>query len=328
MPSSTTGKIRQNYPDFFILKQGETKMYLKQHSKFCVMHAISPIHAGAGSATGAVDLPIQRERHTGWPHVQASGVKGAFRDHCERVWMLQGFEQDNLVTKDSREQAEALAKRIFGMSEGTKSQAGAVTFSDAKLLAFPVRSNLAPFVWVVCPALLKRLARDLELVGRDTKGLGDAAISGDKYGLVSGDLKENLILEDLCLEPEEGKWEAVENIFKDLDSSIERLVIIPDSHFSFLMETATEVQAQIAIDAATGTTKDGSLRYQELLPADSVLYALVFFGEERAADNNKLQLNILATAVQTAAATHIQLGGDMTLGRGIFKLEWLDGGAK
>lgn len=303
-------------------------MYLKQHSKLCVLHAIAPIHAGAGSATGAVDLPIQRERHTGWPHVQASGVKGAFRDHCERVWMLHDLEIDKLVTTEKKARAEELAKRLFGMSEASKSQAGAVAFSDAKLLAFPVRSNLAPFVWVVCPTLLKRLARDLELVDRDSNGLAGYAISGDQYGLVCGDLNGSLILEDICLEPQSGDWAAVTDIFNDLDPTIERLVIIPDHHFSFLMETATEVQAQIKINAATGTTSDGSLRYQELLPADSVLYTLVFFGEERAADTNKLQLDTLAGAVKQAAATHIQLGGDMTLGRGIFQINWLAGGAK
>jgi len=93
------------------------------------------------------------------------------------------------------------------------------------------------------------------------------------------------------------------------------------------METATEVQAQIAIDAASGTTSTGSLRYQELLPADSVLYSVVFFGEERAEETNRLVLDTLATAVRKAAASHIQMGGDMTLGRGIFHLNWKKGGA-
>jgi CRISPR-associated protein Cmr4 len=303
-------------------------MYLQKHSKLCVMHAISPVHAGAGSATGAVDLPIQRERHTGWPHVQASGVKGAFRDHCERVWMLQGVEQDKLVTENNRQQAEERTKRIFGMSEGAKSQAGAITFSDAKLLAFPVRSNLAPFVWVICPALIKRLARDLSLVNRDAAGLGSATVEGDRYGLLRGELSGSLILEDICLEPEEGDWQAAGDVFKNLDPSMERLVVVPDHHFSFLMETATEIQAQIAIDAATGTTIDGSLRYQELLPADSVLYTLVFFAEERTMQTNVLVLDTLKTAVLDAASTHIQLGGDMTLGRGIFHLNWLNGGER
>ena len=47
----------------------------------CTFYAVSPIHSGSGASFAAVDLPIQRERHTHWPHVQASGVKGAMRAH-------------------------------------------------------------------------------------------------------------------------------------------------------------------------------------------------------------------------------------------------------
>ena len=96
------------------------------------------------------------------------------------------------------------------------------------------------------------------------------------------------------------------------------------------METATEVQTQIKIKAETGTTQDGSLRYEELLPADTVLYTVVFFGDERADQENLIVLETLKKAVQDAAATHIQMGGDMTLGRGIFKLTWQnqEGGAQ
>ncbi|GBE12357.1 RAMP superfamily protein [bacterium BMS3Abin13] len=300
-------------------------MYLQENTEICVLHAISPVHAGAGSATGAVDLPIQRERHTGWPHIQASGVKGAFRDHCERVWMLRGVEQHNLVTKEDKNQAEKLAKRIFGRSDGNVSQAGAIAFSDAKLLAFPIRSNLAPFVWTTCPALLKRLARDLTLAGI-TFEVPDAGLQEDSYILVKGKLQGDIILEDICLTPQQGEPNVISDIFEKLAPEVERLVIVPDHHFSFLMETATEIQAQIKIDSASGTTSTGSLRYQELLPADAVLYTLSFWGEERAEDTNKLQLETLRQVVKAAAATHIQLGGDMTLGRGIFELAWHKGG--
>jgi CRISPR-associated protein Cmr4 len=302
-------------------------MYLQQDSEICVLHAISPVHAGAGSATGAVDLPIQRERHTGWPHIQASGVKGAFRDHCERVWMLKDLDIDKLVTGEKKARALDLAKLVFGQSDADKSQAGAIAFSDAKLLAFPVRSNLAPFVWVVCPALVKRLARDLALTGASINGLGQVIITADSYGLIKGELKEDLILEDLCLTSQDGEWLEVAEVFGKLAPEVDRLVLIPDDHFSFLMETATEVQAQIKIDSASGTTQEGSLRYQELLPADSVLYTVVFFGEERAEDSNPIVLETLRSAVQDAAATHIQMGGDLTLGRGIFQLDWKRGGA-
>jgi len=302
-------------------------MYLQENSEICVMHAISPVHAGAGSATGAIDLPIQRERHTGWPHIQASGVKGAFRDHCERVWMLRGVEQNNLVTRDDKKQAEELTKRIFGRSDGNSSQAGAIAFSDAKLLAFPVRSNLAPFVHVICPALLKRLARDLNLTGKVLE-IPPVELADDSYILLRGKLKGDIILEDVCLTRQEGSLDAVSEIFQELSPQVERLALVPDHHFSFLMETATEIQAQIKIDSASGTTSTGSLRYQELLPADAILYTLTFWGEERAEDTNRLLMETLRQVVKEAASSHIQLGGDMTLGRGIFELAWHKGGVK
>lgn len=56
-------------------------MYLQQNSELCILHAISPVHAGAGSATGAVDLPIQRERHTGWPLLSGWSVR-----LCSSAW--------------------------------------------------------------------------------------------------------------------------------------------------------------------------------------------------------------------------------------------------
>ena len=59
-------------------------MLTKELFSICTFYAISPIHAGSGAATSTVDLPIQRERHTNWPHIQASGVKGAMRDHFRK----------------------------------------------------------------------------------------------------------------------------------------------------------------------------------------------------------------------------------------------------
>lgn len=298
-------------------------MYLKENTELCVMQAISPVHAGAGSATGAVDLPIQRERHTGWPHVQSSGVKGAFRDHCERYWMLQDLEVDKLVTKEKKDRAGELANRVFGLSEPDKSQAGAISFSDARLLAFPVRSNLAPFVWVVCPTLLKRLARDLELAGLDSGNLDNAEVASDSYCLLAGELQGGIILEDVCLNQQGGEVSGIIETMQELVPDAERLVLIPDNHFSFLMETATEVQAQIKIQQETGTTKDGSLRYQELLPADTFFYTIVFFGHEKAEEENQIVLDTLRAEVMKAASDYIQMGGDLTLGRGIFQLDWI-----
>lgn len=43
----------------------------------------TPLHAGSGSDLGIVDLPIQRERHTQHPKIEASSLKGCLREAFE-----------------------------------------------------------------------------------------------------------------------------------------------------------------------------------------------------------------------------------------------------
>ena len=45
-------------------------------AKMAMIVAHTPIHAGSGSETGIVDLPIQRERHTAYPKIEGSSMKG------------------------------------------------------------------------------------------------------------------------------------------------------------------------------------------------------------------------------------------------------------
>ena len=44
-----------------------------------ILYALSAVHAGSGSEIGVVDLPIQRERSTGYPKIESSSLKGALR---------------------------------------------------------------------------------------------------------------------------------------------------------------------------------------------------------------------------------------------------------
>lgn len=305
-------------------------MFSKRLSCLCAFYCISPLHAGSGQATGAVDLPIQRERHTGWPHVQASGVKGAFRH-----WFQRYYENNGAPSADKDDQAFKLTNRIFGADETGEDlvgQAGAVVFSDARLLAFPVRSSIAPFVWVTCPAALDRLQRDLQLVDMQLAIPRVKLTKDDSYLCVNGALSQDIVLEDLAVSCDEAGYKEeiaqLQKAFHRIAPDLERLVLVSDQHFSFLVRTATEVQPQIRINAATGTADEGSLRYQELLPADSFLYSVVFFDAERVEDRSKQEDAVLAAEaikdyVTKAVSTHIQMGGDATLGRGLMKVKWL-----
>jgi CRISPR-associated protein Cmr4 len=294
-------------------------------TQLCVLYAVTPLHAGAGQAIGAVDLPIQRERHTRWPMVQASGVKGAFRDWFQRYYLSNGP-----TVPEKEKQCEQLTERIFGQAEegeGKKGQAGAVAFTDARILAFPVRSQVAPFVWVTCPAVLARLRRDLALGGFSLE-IPDLAPQGqDGFLCVAGNINAPVVLEDLAVSPEKGPapeaLQKLKNTFATLTGNrVTRLLLISDANFKFLVENATEIQPQIAIDFDTGTTKEGSLRYQELLPSDTVLYCLVFYAPERIKGNNGLDPGVIRKCLTEAVSSHLQLGGDLTLGRGLMEVLW------
>lgn len=304
-------------------------------SQLCVLYAISPLHAGAGQSTGAVDLPIQRERHTGWPMVQASGVKGAFRDWFTRYYTYNESALPDM--KASKDQAEELARRVFGReetAEGPDGHAGAISITDARVLAFPVRCSAAPFVWVTAPYVLTRLARDVRLCPNANGISPDSFLTlppiPEHCVVVSGDFADNkgIVLEDLALNPVKSgdNVEILKDAFRVLAPQATRLLLITDSDFTYLVRNATEIQPQICINPETGTTKTGSLRYQELLPADSILYSLVFFTTERT-DEKPQPVDIIQELTVTAISTHVQIGGDMTLGRGLMEIRWLPGKA-
>ncbi len=285
-------------------------MLTQELFSICTFYAISPIHAGSGASTSAVDLPIQRERHTNWPHIQASGVKGAMRDHYRK---FAGKKQDqtiNLIFGSDRDND----KDQKGFD---KDYPGAVSFSDAKILCFPMRSNAAPFVWVTCPTVLQRFKNDLDFAGFDSFG-GIPPLEGENALNLSGTFPEKLIIEDAIVK--------VINMdiafeFPKGFPKIDRLVLISDEMFDYCVTCCTEIQTQIKIDSETGTAAPGALRYQELMPSDTLMYSVVYFS--RTAELNALQANTIQSHIEETIKDFIQIGGDETLGRGICRISWV-----
>ncbi|HDD44620.1 MAG TPA: type III-B CRISPR module RAMP protein Cmr4, partial [Candidatus Desulfofervidus auxilii] len=89
-------------------------------SGLLTFYAETSLHMGSGTSLSYVDLPIQREKHTEFPIMQASGIKGVIREFAERHW------------KDDKTKVEV----IFGPKEGDKF-ASCIVFTDAKILLFP-----------------------------------------------------------------------------------------------------------------------------------------------------------------------------------------------
>jgi CRISPR-associated protein Cmr4 len=158
-------------------------------SEMLYIYVETPLHAGSGSSVGIVDLPIQRERTTHYPVVQASGVKGKLRAEAyewptfvtekdnRKPQILSRLQQDGQwQTKDAAAQereAEKLARKeaakrlgleiVFG-PEGDEADlhAGALSPGDARLLLFPVRSLIGVYAYTTSRNALARFKRDLE----------------------------------------------------------------------------------------------------------------------------------------------------------------------
>lgn len=308
-------------------------MYQEQRLVF--YYCVSPVHMGAGTATGAIDNPIQREVHTGHPLLAGSGIKGAVRHHCTSLW---GDSAKNDITA------------IFGPDASASDHAGAVAFTDAQLVAFPVRSLKETFVYVTCPsalACLKRLAwkgKDAWAVPSVTQGsfLGDNA---DKL-TVNG----KLILEafEFCRAGTDvstiSSWIAdcalptgnEHKFFRD--KLRDHMIVLNDTDFSYFVQNSTVVEAHVRIDNVTGTAEKGGLFYTENLPPESLLVGQILATIERRKSKDskseplmeaKAILDILMEGGGGTAGIDgklVQMGGDATTGRGLLMLHMAGGG--
>lgn len=288
-----------------------------ENTSVAVMYAVTPCHAGSGSALGVVDLPIQRERHTGYPMIQSSGVKGAFRANFDHF-------KNKLNTKVQEEELKHLTEKIFGTSEGN-GYAGSLSVSDAKILAYPMRSNVSPFVWITCPTVLSRLSKDLEIANFDSFDSGKFKVEKDDEAVVlsgSEKLKDSILLEDYEVKAVQSKIDEFQKIAQFFESA-SRLLLVSDEVFNYAVTNCTQIMAQIKIDSKTGTTSDGSLRYQEELPSDTIMYTVIHWGDTK----NSLEDNLKAETIkryvtEEVIASHIQIAGDESCGRGIFQIDW------
>jgi CRISPR-associated protein Cmr4 len=163
----------------------------------------TPLHAGTGRGLGAVDLPIQRERTTGYPIIQASSLKGRLR----------AASDPNLNPQVGLTKAEHLA--IFGPETGNASDhAGALSTGDARILLFPVRSLAGVFAWTTSVDALARFLREAHMVGLSVNwklpsepDKNTALVSGD--ALIAGG---SVVLEEFSFTPDKSQADMVQAI--------------------------------------------------------------------------------------------------------------------
>lgn len=275
------------------------------------LHALTGLHPGSGTALGVVDLPVQRERHTQWPTIPGSTLKGILRSVCR------GSDSDPrwLAT--------------FGPEPGQAHEhAGALSITDARILAFPVRSLSGVFAWVTCPSLLHRLVRDLGIAGQDATGLGEIPkVNKENIFLPKGSpllLKEGKVLLEEFEFTRAGEADGIAQWIAghatDDAGTAERikshLTVLHDDDFTHFVEHATEVVARIGLDYDSKTVRDGALFYEEFLPPETLFYALAFTVKSRKADCPMTGGEILDD-IRRRLPKVIQIGADETIGKGL-----------
>jgi CRISPR-associated protein Cmr4 len=284
------------------------------------LYTETALHCGAEGGTGYVDLPIQRERHTHYPVIPGSTIKGVLRDE--------------LLPSLGKEKIEA----IFGKEDAQTP--GTVSFGDGILVAFPVRSSGAPFHWVTCPFVLERVFRSL-----GARVTVKAPGGGRAWG--SGTREDDVLLEEIRLKKapnsdffkEDGPLGSLLKLIPASEGFdytrklfARYLLIVSDADFKELVETGTEVLTRIKLNLF-GTTRtlkreqltgeesqrasdidlQGNLFVEEVVPPETLFLAALRAGETA---------NDVVAALQQRPV--IRLGGDETIGRGVTHVTFFD----
>lgn len=263
------------------------------------------IHPGTGQLTGAIDLPVAREKATDYPYVSGSSLKGALRDAARRA------------VAD-----EAEVDLLFGKQD----TAGALLVSDARLLLLPVRSLTGSYAWLTCPLLLERLQRDLGRAGLadQTNWRAPQPDAGRAVASRSG----KLFLEERTFQAD-GDAEALKPVAKSIAALIAheaaaarlpaQLVVLSDDDFAWFARFGLAVQARNVLHEETKESMN--LWYEETLSPDSLFYA--YLADRAGANGSGLDA---ALGSLFAERPYLQVGGNETVGHGWFAVQRVQGG--
>lgn len=318
-------------------------MFLKFQPFFLISE--TPLHPGSGNELGLVDLPIQRERHTNFPKIEGSGLKGSIKEAFENsekeiVMPNKGKQGEKIKVKD-------YVSLIFGPESGNE-HAAALAFMDAKILFFPVKSLRGIFAWITCPQVIERFKEDMRMI----KFNNDIENFKAKEGTIPKDsnlvVSSKIVLEEYTFEvvPDDettkiAKWFA-ERVFPlkkpDIykywrEKLMKDLVILSDDEFKEFVSTSTEVIARTVIDDKRGTAKN--LWYEEYLPQDTILYSIamataIMEEEQRkgvfADGTPEKEAEKVISYFKEGLHEVIQIGGNKTIGKGITRIQLLEEG--
>ncbi len=315
-------------------------------AKLLTFRTLTPLHVGSGTSVSYIDLPIARERHTDYPVIPGSGIKGVIRDVATRKNVKNPCSVEN----------------VFGPEPGKdEHRASLVAFTDAKILFYPVRSLRGVFALITSPYVLRRFAEDMraaEAMSEDWKipkkleeiiRWAKTAKNGSHTNNSQGSIKDDIVIvaqdsvlllskrggnEEVVLE--EFNFSASKEDFKEdfnkileifrgfnilTDEDVKRIAIVSNDVFRDMVKYAVEVRTRIRIDQAKGTVEGGALFSLEMVPAEAIFYSFVFtksLNNGSSCDDKKAMEFIEEILPDDSV---LQVGGDETVGLGFVKVK-------
>ena len=253
--------------------------------------AETPVHPGSGRGMGVVDLPVAREAATDYPVIVGSSLKGALLDKAKATELAEHQQRF-----------------------GTQEQGGDLLISDGRLLLLPVRSLTSSYRWATCPHLIERYRRD-----RGRAGLAPLPevpqVARGRFLSAAPEREEQLFLEERHFT---GGGESVGALVETLEPLVlhadtqarlqARLVVLHDDDFTWFARYGLSIQARNFL--AETTKKSRNLWYEETLPPDTVMYAIVMGRSNKA-------IGALDTLFPEDDP-YLQAGGNETVGQGWF----------
>ncbi len=289
------------------------------------LYAESPVHAGADSSLGVVDLPMQRDGHTRLPVIWGQSLKGALRAHPKPAsW----GRQDVLDAFGAAPPNPGSNNGDGGDSGGMDARElkpGSLAVGDAELVAFPAPTLEATFAWVTSPLALGRLRRKAALVGIDQdrrvpdpedpgvvlagarRWTGQKRVVGPYVvdGRSSPEAKEwaRWLSATALPGPQPAGGREPHQVFRD--KLAEDFVVVHDDLLVQITEECAEITPRVQLKAGVKTVEHGPF-YTEYLPTESLLATVV--------EGSRKHLEMLTDLLNGQV---LRIGGDETIGKGL-----------
>lgn len=259
------------------------------------INTLTNLHVGSGDINfDIIDNQVQRDPITTLPNINASSLKGAFREHFKQ------FDANGMINY------------IFGpeSTSDENHQTGAYSFFEAKLLTRPVRSNAKYYFNATSPQVIKEFLTTCEIFGitlsedekNELKKLSEFAPSKP---LIFEDIK-SVILEDDEAE------------FKNFDTSkLEKLLgknlaLFSDADFKKL---TLPVLARNKLN--NGESKN--LWYEEVIPKATKFYFFIAKPENLDVKDKEQKIDGFERRFESQEI--IQIGANRSIGYGFCKVE-------